>query len=172
MASSFILTEQMLNSFYIKNENIPYQEILLTRLFIHTQSKLIENINKALKKNKINDTLLMALIVLEAHDDYRCHPSELSTIIGESRPNVTRITDKMEKRGWISRYESKNDRRCLHLQLTNKGLDLLNEVLPQQHRNLYRLWSVLNAHEKEQFELLMHKLLSRLNLMNSESPQV
>ncbi len=27
-----------------------------------------------------------------------------------------------EKRGWIERRESDNDRRCLHLQLTEKGI--------------------------------------------------
>ncbi|MGQ7115706.1 MarR family transcriptional regulator, partial [Escherichia sp. TWPC-MK] len=56
--------------------------------------------------------------------------SELSCALGSSRTNATRIADELEKRGWIERRESDNDRRCLHLQLTEKGHEFLREVLP------------------------------------------
>ena len=43
-------------------ERFPYQEILLTRLCMHMQGKLLENRNKMLKAQGINETLFMALI--------------------------------------------------------------------------------------------------------------
>lgn len=74
-----------------------------------------------LKAQGINETLFMALITLESQENHSIQPSELSCALGSSRTNATRIADELEKRGWIERRESDNDRRCLHLQLTEKG---------------------------------------------------
>jgi DNA-binding MarR family transcriptional regulator len=88
---------------------------------MHMQGKLLENRNKMLKAQGINETLFMALITLESQENHSIQPSELSCALGSSRTNATRIADELEKRGWIERRESDNDRRCLHLQLTDKG---------------------------------------------------
>lgn len=116
MDSSFTPIEQMLKFRASRHEDFPYQEILLTRLCMHMQSKLLENRNKMLKAQGINETLFMALITLESQENHSIQPSELSCALGSSRTNATRIADELEKRGWIERRESDNDRRCLHLQ--------------------------------------------------------
>jgi DNA-binding MarR family transcriptional regulator len=108
---------------------------------MHMQGKLLENRNKMLKAQGINETLFMALITLESQENHSIQPSELSCALGSSRTNATRIADELEKRGWIERRESDNDRRCLHLQLTDKGHEFLREVLPPQHNCLHQLWS-------------------------------
>ena len=94
---------------------------MLTRLCMHMQSKLLDNRNKMLKAQGINETLFMALITLDAQENQSIQPSELSAALGSSRTNATRIADELEKRGWIERRESDNDRRCLHLHLTEKA---------------------------------------------------
>lgn len=58
MESSFSPIEQMLNSRAKRQKDFPYQEILLTRLSMHMHSKLLENRNKMLKAQGINETLL------------------------------------------------------------------------------------------------------------------
>ncbi|EFJ1047780.1 MFS transporter [Escherichia coli] len=73
-----------------------------------------------------------------------------------------------DKRGWIERRESDNDRRCLHLQLTEKGHEFLREVLPPQHNCLHQLWSALSTTEKDQLEQITRKLLSRLDQMEQD----
>ncbi|EIC2136609.1 transcriptional repressor MprA, partial [Citrobacter freundii] len=80
----------------------------------------------------------------------------------------TRIADELEKRGWIERRESDNDRRCLHLQLTEKGHAFLQEVLPPQHNCLHQLWSSLSTTEKDQLEQITRKLLTRLDQMEQD----
>lgn len=165
MDSSFTPIEQMLKFRASRHEDFPYQEILLTRLCMHMQSKLLENRNKMLKAQGINETLFMALITLESQENHSIQPSELSCALGSSRTNATRIADELEKRGWIERRESDNDRRCLHLQLTEKGHEFLREVLPPQHNCLHQLWSALSTTEKDQLEQITRKLLSRLDQM-------
>ena len=53
MDSSFTPIEQMLKFRASRHEDFPYQEILLTRLCMHMQSKLLENRNKMLKAQGI-----------------------------------------------------------------------------------------------------------------------
>lgn len=168
MESSFTPIEQMLNFRANRQKDFPLQEIMLTRLCMHMQSKLLENRNKMLKAQGINETLFMALITLDAQEDHSIQPSELSAALGSSRTNATRIADELEKRGWIERRESDNDRRCLHLHLTEKGHEFLRQLLPPQHKCLQLLWSSLNASEKSQLEGITRKLLTRLDQMDEE----
>ncbi|MNG62704.1 Transcriptional repressor MprA [compost metagenome] len=165
MESSFAPIEQMLNFRAKRQKDFPYQEILLTRLCMHMQSKLLENRNKMLKAQGINETLFMALITLDAQENHSIQPSELSSALGSSRTNATRIADELEKRGWIERRESDNDRRCLHLHMTPQGEEFLNQLLPPQHKCLHFLWSTLNDDEQQQLEKLTRKLLTRLDQM-------
>ncbi|CFQ41153.1 MULTISPECIES: transcriptional repressor MprA [Yersinia] len=165
MESSFSPIEQMLNFRAKRQKDFPYQEILLTRLCMHMHSKLLENRNKMLKAQGINETLFMALITLDAQESRSIQPSELSAALGSSRTNATRIADELEKKGWIERRESQNDRRCLHLHLTEAGVEFLNQLLPPQHKCLHFLWSTLDADEQQQLETLTRKLLSRLDQM-------
>ncbi|MFA3759859.1 transcriptional repressor MprA [Yersinia sp. 2544 StPb PI] len=165
MESSFSPIEQMLNFRAKRQKDFPYQEILLTRLCMHMHSKLLENRNKMLKAQGINETLFMALITLDAQESRSIQPSELSAALGSSRTNATRIADELEKKGWIERRESHNDRRCLHLHLTEAGVEFLNQLLPPQHKCLHFLWSTLDADEQQQLETLTRKLLSRLDQM-------
>jgi len=169
MDSSFAPIEQMLTTRAQRCKDFPYQEILLTRLCMHMHGKLLENRNKMLKAQGINETLFMALITLEAQENHSIQPSELSCALGSSRTNATRIADELEKRGWIERHESDNDRRCLHLQLTKQGIEFLNQLLPPQHSCLHQIWSSLNEDEQAQLETITRKLLTRLDQMDEES---
>ncbi|SBH74461.1 transcription repressor [Klebsiella pneumoniae] len=99
MDSSFTPIEQMLKFRASRHEDFPFQEILLTRLCMHMQGKLLENRNKMLKAQGINETLFMALITLESQENHSIQPSELSCALGSSRTNATRIADELEKRG-------------------------------------------------------------------------
>ncbi|WP_413727767.1 transcriptional repressor MprA [Sodalis sp. RH19] len=163
MDSSFTPIEQMLAQRAKQRPEFPYQEILLTRLCMHMQGKLLENRNRMLKAQGINETLFMALLTLESQENHSIQPSELSSALGSSRTNATRIADELEKRGWIVRKESENDRRCLHLQLTDAGENFLNNLLPPQHKCLVTLWSTLNTDEQKQLETLTRKLLAKLD---------
>ncbi|GKX56336.1 transcriptional regulator [Leminorella grimontii] len=166
MGSSFTPTEDILNLYLSIQDDFPYEEIHLTRLSMHTYAKLLEYRNKNFKTLGINETLFMALIILNTQEDKSIQPSELSLALGSSRTNATRIADDLEKKGWIVRKESDRDRRCLHLFLTQAGQDFLNSLLPQQNANLLKIWSAFSKEEREQLDLLNRKLLTRLETLD------
>ena len=167
MESSFTPTEELLNARVAQQtslENtIPYQEILLTRLCMHVHGKLLESRNNMLRAQGVNETLFMALMILDTKDSHSIQPSDLSAALGSSRTNATRIADELEKNGWIERKESHNDRRCLHLHLTEKGSEFLSGLLPPQHKALIDIWSSLDIDEKQLLDKLMRKLLAKLD---------
>ncbi|WP_225182035.1 transcriptional repressor MprA [Pectobacterium aroidearum] len=167
MDSSFTPIEQMLDLRASRKPGFPRQEVLLLRLFMHVQGKILENRNRMLKDQGINETLFMALLTLESQESYSIQPSELSAALGSSRTNATRIADDLEKRGWIERRESNSDRRCLHLHLTEEGKAFLDQLIPPQHSSLHVLCSSLESDEQKQLETLMRKLLVRLDEMDN-----
>ena len=58
-------------------------------------------------------------------------------------PDVTRLLDRIESRGFISRWRDENDRRVVRTSITTAALDLLNELDPSvndlHHRQLGHL---------------------------------
>lgn len=171
--TSFSPIEQLLNERKQQQQKstipLPYQQILLTRLCMHVQGKLLENRNNMLKKQVINETLFMALIILDTQTTHSIQPSELSDALGSSRTNATRIADELENRKWIERKESHNDRRCLYLHLTEEGSNFLKKILPRQNENLEKIWSVFSAEEKNTIEKLMRKLLVKLDDLDNQT---
>jgi len=160
MESSFTPIEQMLNIRANRHKDFPLQEIILTRLCMHMQGKLLDNRNKMLKAQGINETLFMALITLDAQENHSIQPSELSSALGSSRTNATRIADELEKRGWIERRESAD--------VGVKRMEFLRQLLPPQHQSLQYLWSSLSVDEKSQLEGITRKLLNRLDKMDED----
>ena len=163
MDISFIPLEKMLELRETRCEDFPYQDILLTRLCMHMQEKLLDKRNNMLMSYGLNETLFMALITLESAANRTLQPSVLSDALGVSRTSVTRIVDELEKRGLAERHPDKSDRRCFHLCLTDKGHTFLKALLPPQYRELKRFWATLTSEEKDQYEKLTRKLLVQLD---------
>jgi len=52
-------------------------------------------------------------------------------------PDITRLLDRLEKQGWITRERQKDDRRVVKARMTARGLELL-KPLDQPMRNLHK----------------------------------
>lgn len=168
--SSFEPIEKMLSNLSLRHDNYPVRVVLLTRLHMHIQTKLLENRNKMLKDRGLNDTIFNALLTLDACQNQSIQPSELSSALGSSRTNATRVADELQKRGWVERRESDNDRRCLNLHLTDAGYEFLCEILPPQYDSFQEIWGVLSSEEQNQLESIYRKLLNHLDAFSHNSP--
>ncbi|MDU7197487.1 transcriptional repressor MprA [Phytobacter diazotrophicus] len=163
MDNSFTPLDRLLKLREAMDQDFPYKEILLTRLCIHMQGKLLEKRNKMLMFDGLNEELFTALIIIGSQENYALQPSELSDALGVTRTRVTRIVDVLEKRGWTERKQDGTDRRCIHLYLTEKGFLFLGNFLSPQYRILKKFWSELSHEEKEQYENITRKLITQLD---------
>jgi MarR family 2-MHQ and catechol resistance regulon transcriptional repressor len=73
--------------------------------------------------------------------------------------NITCVVDNLEKEDLVRRVHSKEDRRIIMAELTEKGKEKIDQIIPQYVENMSTITSVLS--ENEQRELT--RLLQRLN---------
>ncbi len=59
-------------------------------------------------------------------EDLNCH--EVGARMLKRVPDVTRLLDRLEQRGWIERWRCTNDRRVVRTRITDTGLTLLASI--------------------------------------------
>lgn len=73
----------------------------------------------------------------------------------ENSPNSTRLTDKLCEKGLIERERSENDRRVVFVKITQKGLQLLDQISIEDY---VQVMNSLNEHELKVLNELLIKL--------------
>lgn len=104
----------------------------------------------------------MVLTILSTADNHCLSPSEISRELQFTRTNITRITDFLEKAGYIERTDSREDRRAKKISLTSDGLSFIQNVNIAQSLYLKEIWSPLTHAECELFEDINKKLLTHI----------
>ncbi|HET55762.1 MAG TPA: MarR family transcriptional regulator [Ignavibacteria bacterium] len=72
--------------------------------------------------------------------------------------NITCVVDNLEKEDLVLRVHSKEDRRVINAELTEKGRTKINAILPEYARQMAELTSVLSESEQRQLASLLEKL--------------
>ena len=62
----------------------------------------------------------------------------------------------------MRRTSGENDRRRVHLSVTDQGLSVLEEILPKLWQGTATLWGIFTAEEQAQMNRLLRNLLARL----------
>lgn len=76
--------------------------------------------------------------------------SELAAKILKSSGNLTLVIDNLERRGLVRRERDANDRRYVHVHLTEQGAALVRAILPQHVAGIVAALEVLSPAEQEQ----------------------
>lgn len=72
------------------------------------------------------------LLVLSLGDGL--YQTQIANILGKDRPNITRMIDVLEKRGFIRREKDANNRRILKVYLTEEGKAIADKAKPLKDR--------------------------------------
>ena len=83
---------------------------------------------------------------------------EISSKVLKSTSNLTTVIDNLERDGYIRRESDKNDRRVIHVHLTEAGTGKVEAVLPNHVGALVEIFSVLSPSEQETLGELCKKL--------------
>jgi MarR family 2-MHQ and catechol resistance regulon transcriptional repressor len=111
------------------------------------------------ERNTIGDLTFSQFAVLEAL--YHLGPltaGEVSQKILKSGSNLTTVIDNLERAGLVRRERDVDDRRVIHVHLTEAGRGKLEAVFPGHVAALVEELGVLSAREQETLGELCKKL--------------
>jgi DNA-binding MarR family transcriptional regulator len=87
----------------------------------------------------------------------QCTVSDLSRHMEVSAPAASQLVDKLVEAGYVSRVENRDDRRIRNIEITPRGLKLVQE-LKNEHKN--KINSILDAIPEEEQEAVQRSLHS------------
>jgi DNA-binding MarR family transcriptional regulator len=100
------------------------------------------------------------LLALEDAPDQRFRMSELADRIIYSRSGLTRLADRLEQKGLIRRVACPNDRRAMHVEITELGLSERLRAWPTLERGIQELFGErISDDEASSIELAFAKIL-------------
>ena len=90
---------------------------------------------KSLKLNGLDDITkeqFSILILLTLKDGL--YQTQIANLLGKDRPNITRMIDILEGKGFIRREKDANNRRILKVYITPKGLEKAETAKPLKEK--------------------------------------
>lgn len=82
--------------------------------------------------------------------------------------NIPVIVKNLEKDGFITRKQDESDKRRFILDLTDKGKDLMDEIVPENLKFMDELISLWDDEDKEELIILMNKFRRKYEEENFE----
>lgn len=104
---------------------------------IRKADALMQVLTDLLKPHGLSTTQYNVLRILRGAGTDGASCKEISNKLIARDPDVTRLMDRLEKRGLLTRDRAKEDRRVVTHQLTPEGLALLKE-LDEPIQNIHR----------------------------------
>jgi len=83
---------------------------------------------------------------------------ELAEALGVAPPTVTRMCDRLVRKGLVRRRAGRRDRRLVLVSLTPAGSRLVAEVTRRRQAEIARLLEGVSAEDQQQMVTLFHRL--------------
>jgi MarR family 2-MHQ and catechol resistance regulon transcriptional repressor len=111
------------------------------------------------ERNTIGDLTYSQFAVMEAlYHLGSLTQGEISAKVLKSGSNMTTVIDNLERDGLVRRERDANDRRVIHVHLTEAGSTRVEAVLPGHVAALVEEFKILSASEQETLGALCKKL--------------
>lgn len=122
--------------------------------------------NKLILKH---DLTLGQFAVMEAlYSKGRLSTGEVMEKILTTSGNIPVIVKNLEKDGFITREQDESDKRRFILDLTDKGKNLMDEIVPENLKFMDELISLWDDDDKEELIVLMNKFRRKYEEENFE----
>lgn len=138
-------------------------------LFVQTRLNhglMMDGMARCLSAYDLSPISYMTMMMLYGLPDNIANPSDICTVTGETRGNMTRICDELVSKGWVRRVPSETDRRRVDLSLTDEGIALLQVVVPVLRKRAEVVFSVFSPEEKAMFSGLMSRMQRSLESLD------
>jgi len=98
------------------------------------------------------------------HEDVLSH-KELAEKSGKDQPTLTRIVDIIIKKQLVERIEHPQDRRSLHIRLTDAGQQKVEALSPAVKHIRMKAWENLSDEDFDNFTRILNTIYNNLNQM-------
>ncbi|MDU1010865.1 MarR family winged helix-turn-helix transcriptional regulator [Finegoldia magna] len=135
-----------------------------------SMSRVINTLRRENNKLILKHNLTLGqFAVMEAlYSKGRLSTGEVMEKILTTSGNIPVIVKNLEKDGFITREQDKSDKRRFILDLTEKGKDLMDEIVPENLKFMDELISLWDDDEKEELIILMNKFRRKYEEENFE----
>jgi DNA-binding MarR family transcriptional regulator len=118
----------------------------LADFIMFTQRSFLLNLSKELNKGNVSFAQFFLLGYL-ANENYLTM-TDISKKMGHSTAAATGLVDRLEKLGYVQRLHATEDRRKVMVQITRKGIDLVDRMREDITGSLVDLMSDLDKDEQ------------------------
>ncbi len=129
-----------------KKENVKKEASKLADFIMFTQRSFLLNLSKELNRGNVSFAQFFLLGYL-ASEDYLTMTS-IANKMGHSTAAATGLVDRLEKLGYVQRLHAADDRRKVMVQITRKGIDLVEKMRGDIQNNLVELMADLDSDEQ------------------------
>lgn len=137
------------------------QEVLLGLQVV--AARVIEPWEKFLKTTaKLTLHQYNVLRILRGSHDTPLPSGEIAIRMINRDPDITRLVDRLERRGLVTRIRGRQDRRVVHVGITEKGEQLLRSLDAHVDRMPRNMLGHLGSKKLEQLAVLLNQALSDL----------
>jgi MarR family transcriptional regulator, organic hydroperoxide resistance regulator len=132
--------------------------ILEAIVYLYTESRRITK--EVARSAELTGPQLTVLKVLEGLGDLSL--SELSERIRAQNSTVTGIIDRMEREGLVVRARSSEDRRVVHIRMTDKGARIARDIAVEPMEILHKALGALSQGETRDLLRILTKIAKRV----------
>ena len=118
--------------------------------------------NSAIKNNSIDVTPEQWAILNRLNEKSGLTQKEVARLTFKDNANITRMVDKLEKKGLVTRQADLNDRRTWNLSITKKGIEIRDLVEPLAVDILNKISKGISKSEMESYNYISKKIIDNL----------
>lgn len=138
---------------------LPKQQTILVRLVRIAAYGLGDFFTGVFSELGLTEHSYHALCVLVSSDKGHASPSELSELVGTSRPSMSRVLVDLESEGYVRREAGALDGRRSVIVLTKRGRDVVNKLTPSIADPVANAFADLDADEQAVLDKLLRKAI-------------
>ena len=138
-------------------------------VFHQAKDAVVKALNEELEEIGVSYTQAYVLVALKMSDK-PLTVSEIAHFLFRELHSTSGLIARMEKYGYIERIPAPDDKRCIQVQLTSKGIECADEVAKRTLDLYDRLLSMLSDEQLRQFKKCLRGL--RNQAMNDLGFQV
>ncbi len=98
------------------------------------------------------------IVLKRLHNDDGLSQNELAFLTLRNKSSLTRLLSKMEKKGYISRQQCKEDKRINNVYLTQKGKETFILTKPVIKKMITKMEKGITAFDKKQIITILKKI--------------